>query len=399
MNRTVKAYKNNKQEYAEVKIVEGVNCISGEQERLTISKGRVEKISSGESPDHDSTFFGPGLIDIQVNGIDGIDFNDITLKPEDVLKATQYLLSKGVTTYIPTLITNSDENIHQLINIIVRACRAYPLVDACVSGIHLEGPFISKAEGARGAHDLKYIKAPDWEWVKHCQEISGGKIKIVTFSPEWEGSSAFIHQCVSHAILVAIGHSNATPKEIQSAAKAGASLSTHLGNGAPLMLPRHPNLLWEQLAQDKLYASIIADGFHLPDAFLATAIRTKGEKVFLVSDATCFSGMSSGVYKSHIGEEVMLEKDGRLSMKNSPGLLAGATKCLLEDMQYLLDRKLVELAEAWKMGSVYPASFLGYPAPGIAPNQAADLVVFKINQKKKIEVIQVIKKGRIVFGG
>jgi N-acetylglucosamine-6-phosphate deacetylase len=158
-------------------------------------------------------------------------------------------------------------------------------------------------------------------------------------------------------------------------------------------------LLWEQLAQDKLYTSIIADGFHLPDAFLTTAIRTKGEKVFLVSDATCFSGMSSGVYKTHIGEEVVLEKDGRLSMKNSPDLLAGATKCLIEDMQYLLDRKLVELAEAWKMASIYPASFLAYPAPGIAPSQPADLVVFRINQEKKVEIVQVVKKGLTVFEG
>lgn len=384
-------------QYADVKIVEGVNCISGKQERLTIDKGKVEQIKTLESVENNSTYFGPGLIDIQVNGIDGTDFNDIALKPEDVLKATQHLLSQGVTTFFPTLITNSDENIHQLIDTIVNACHAFPLVDACVGGIHLEGPFISKVDGARGAHNLKYIKAPDWRWVKQCHEISSGKVKIVTFSPEWEGASAFIQQCVSHGILVALGHSNATPQQIQSAVKAGASLSTHLGNGAPLMLPRHPNLLWEQLAQDELYASIIADGFHLPDALLKTVIRTKGEKVFLVSDATKFSGMSPGIYQTHIGDEVVLERKGRLSIKKSPDLLAGATKSLLEDMRYLLDRKLVDLTDAWKMGSIYPAGFLGYPTPGNVLGQAADLVLFSLNQGKKIEVVKVVKNGQAVF--
>ena len=382
---------------ADVKRVDGVNCITQRAQSLEISNGRIQEVNLLEQEASLGIFVGPGLIDVQINGIDGIDFNDTRLKPEDMLLATRYLLTKGITTFFPTLITNSDRHIQQLIKTIVKACEQYPLVNASVGGIHLEGPFLSRVDGARGAHNLKYIKALDWEWVQRCQEASEGMIKLVTCAPEWENTYSFIEKCNQHGIRVAIGHSMATPAEIREAVRAGATLSTHLGNAVPLMLPRHPNLLWEQLAQDNLYASIIADGFHLPDAFLKVVIRAKGQKAFLISDATCFSGRQAGVYKTHIGEEVVLDQDGRLAMKNSPELLAGATKCLLEDVQYLLDQKLVGLTDAWKMASINAARFLGYSAYGIERDQPADLVVFQMGPKAKIEIAQVIKDGQTVF--
>jgi N-acetylglucosamine-6-phosphate deacetylase len=380
-----------------VKSIEALNCTTNEPERLEIVLGSIVKVSVIKKSKTALSFMGPGLIDLQVNGIDGIDFNETHLKPEDMLVATHHLLSKGVTTFFPTLVTNSDEKIHQLIQTIVTACDTYPLVNACIGGIHLEGPFISATEGARGAHNQRYIKAPDWNWVSKCHALSGGRVKMLTFSPEWEGTAAFIHRCTEHGILVSIGHSNASPEQIREAVKAGATLSTHLGNAVPLMLPRHPNLLWEQLAQDDLHASIIADGFHLPDAFLKTVIRTKGQKVFLVSDSTCFSGMPPGVYQTHIGEEVVLEKEGKLTLKKTPDLLAGATKCLLEDVQYLLDQGLVSLADAWKMASVFVADFLGMKNYGLVPTQSADLVIFDMHPGEKISIARVIKHGNSVF--
>ena len=380
-----------------MKSVDGINCITAKKERLMIENGRIKSVGDIETAETNLPYLGPGLIDLQVNGIDGIDFNDTGLSSEDMLAATRYLLSKGVTTFFPTLITNSDSNIHALIETIVRACQKHALVGACVGGIHLEGPFISKKEGARGAHDPRYIKAPDWNWVQTCQEIAGGSVKLMTLSPEWEGVTALIRQCRRHHLRVALGHAQAAPEQISSAVEAGATLSTHLGNGVSLMLPRHPNLLWEQLAQDKLYASIIADGFHLPDAFLKVVIKMKGKRTILVSDATRFSGQPAGVYQTHIGDEVVLEKEGRLSMKKNPDLLAGATKCLLENVQYLLDRKLASVADAWKMASTHPAAFLREEHYGLVPSQPADLVIFTMNSKSKISVDKVVKDGICIF--
>lgn len=381
---------------SEVKSIVGRNCISGKSERVTISHGRIEAVSILENDDKDLPFMGPGLVDVQVNGIDGIDFNDVSISQEDVLEATQSLLDKGVTTFFPTLITNADDNVLKILSTLRQACETYPLVHACVGGIHLEGPFISKVDGARGAHDLQHVKAPDWSWVQKCQEVAGGRVKLVTLSPEWEGTIALIQQCRQQDILVAIGHSNAIPEQIRQAVEAGATLSTHLGNAVPLMLPRHPNLLWEQLAQDDLYASIIADGFHLPDAFLKVVIRAKGDKTVLVSDATCFSGKTPGTYQTHIGDVVVLEESGRLAMKKSPGLLAGATKALIEDVQYLVCQNLTTLGAAWKMASINPLEFLGKNS-GLLPGQQADLVVFQMTERRKFYIIKIIKNGKAVF--
>ena len=377
-------------------VLEGIDCISGQALRLTFGQVEAVAFAEAEGDPESLPFFGPGLIDLQVNGIHGVDFNTTELRAEDVLKATHYLLSKGVTTFFPTLITNADEQIFKLIRTIAKACHQYPLVNLCIGGIHLEGPFISAEDGARGAHSKLYIRPPDTKWLDQCQEISEGRIRLLTLSPEWENTRDFIRHCQSQDIKVAIGHTNASPEQIAQAVEAGATLSTHLGNAAPLMLRRHPNMLWEQLAQDGLYASFIADGFHLPEAFLKVAFRAKGEKAMLVSDATAFSGMPAGVYQSHIGDEVVLEENGRLCLKANPDLLAGATKNLLENINFLLSRQLCSLPEAWQMGSVRVTEFLGYTAYPLSSAQQSDVVVFDLN-RDEIMIHQVYKNGKVVF--
>lgn len=390
---------------SEVSAVEGINCISGETQKIAFQNGKIEKVEALQDKENITPqdpeekllpFIGPGLIDLQVNGFNGIDFNDAALSREDVLAATQYLLQKGVTTYFPAIITNSDESVLHIVRTIQTACESYPLVNSCIGGIHLEGPFISKSDGPRGAHHKKYVKHPDWDLINRFQEAAGGRIKLITMAPEWKNSSDFIRKCREHGILVGIGHSDATAEEIVAASKAGATLSTHLGNGVALMLPRHPNLLWEQLACDSLYASIIADGFHLPDAFLKVVIKSKGEKVILISDVTFFSGMAPGEYQTHIGEEVVLHKDGKLALKGSSSLLAGATKTLLEDIGYLFAQDIASLGKAWAMGSLNAAIFLGNKAYGLYEGLQADVVVFRA-ERKDLQIHQVIKNGLVVY--
>ncbi len=229
--------------YKEDKVVTYINCITGKTEELVFQNGTVANITETESQESNIPFIGTGLIDLQINGIKGIDFNNPSLTQEDFVKATYYLLSKGITTFLPTVITNSDENILKIVRTIYLSCLSDPIVNNCIWGIHLEGPFISPAAGAKGAHDEKYIKPPDWELFNRYQEAAGGKIKLITIAPEWEGSYSFIEKCRDHRILVAIGHSMANSEQITMAVKAGASLSTHLGNAVPLLLPRHPNII------------------------------------------------------------------------------------------------------------------------------------------------------------
>ncbi|MHA4812493.1 N-acetylglucosamine-6-phosphate deacetylase [Flavitalea flava] len=356
--------------------------------------------SSELSGSYEDYYLGPGLIDLQLNGINGIDFNAAVLTEEDLVRATQFLLSKGITTYFPTIITNTPEKMLQNMSIIHRACSANPLVDACVGGIHMEGPFLSPEEGVRGAHNRQYMMAPDWDLFCRFQEAAGGRIKLITLAPEWEGSYAFIEKACGEGVLVAIGHSLAGTEQVAMAVQAGARLSTHLGNGVSLQLPRHPNILWDQLATDELYSCIIADGIHVPDSFLKVVMRTKGERTILVSDATCFAGMAPGEYQTPIGGTVIVDEQKKVSVKNSPGILAGAGKTLLEDIEYLVNHKLAAIGAIWQMASTHILNMM--ENNGLATNRKfldktrADHVLFR-KEGNEIKVIRTIKNGKVVF--
>ena len=176
-------------------------------------------------------------------------------------------------------------------------------------------------------------------------------------------------------------------------------MSTHLGNGAHLKLPRHPNYLWEQLADDSLHACLIADGFHLPDSFLKVALRAKGERVMLVSDAVSLSGMAPGVYDMHIGGRVRLTEEGRLCMADQPELLAGSAQMLPWGISKLAGSGLADLPTAWEMASLRPARLLGAPVEsGLSAGAPADLVLFDYHGGR-VTIRQTIKQGTIVYRG
>ncbi|MGF1587371.1 MAG: N-acetylglucosamine-6-phosphate deacetylase [Bacteroidales bacterium] len=369
-----------------------IDCLSGQVfhygDNLEINKaGQLSGDNKSVLP-----YAGPGLIDLQINGINGIDFNSVSLNCEGMVSAANYLLSKGVTTFFPTVITNTEENTRYILSVINEACHKNALLDRCIGGIHLEGPFISPADGYRGAHNKDLVRAPDWNLFLNYQKVSGGRIKIITLSPEWENSTGFIKKCREEGLLATIAHSRATPVQINASVDAGVALASHIGNGLPLEIPRHPNVLWEILASEKIYISLIADGFHLPDSFIRVVLKVKMDKAILVSDATCFSGLAPGVYKSPIGSEVLLEANGRLSMNNGRGLLAGATRTLLENVQYMVCNNLADLRGAWYMASAGPRRLIKENIHLNDPGDK-DLVLFNY-EEGEIVVSEVFKNGK-----
>lgn len=372
-----------------------INCITGDTDILSFSNDTLESVAQSAGV-KSNLYSGPGLIDLQINGIGGIDFNVPAVTIEDIIKSTHLLLQEGVTTFFPTVITNADEPIITIMHTIAEACEKDPLVGACIGGIHLEGPFISPQPGAKGAHSEAFIKSPDWELFQKFQEAAGGRIKIVTLAPEWETAPAFIEKCTGSGVIVSIGHSLANTDQIKNAVKAGARMSTHLGNGVPLMLQRHPNLIWDQLAEDDLYTCIIADGIHIPDSFIQVLRKVKGDALMIVSDATCFAGMEPGEYQTHIGGYVVLEKNKRLSVKGGQGILAGAARSLRENVEILLEHRLCSLGDAWRMASVNVSGFLTRFGKNMQNNEN-DLVIFALDEGRGIVVHKVIKNGKIVF--
>lgn len=377
-------------------ILEAIHYKSKTPIELVIKSGLIADVQEVASESFDY-FIAPGLVDLQLNGFKGIDFNEGELSVEEIQEITEILWREGVTTYFPTLITNSDEAISTEIKGIVNARKAEKLIQDSIGGIHLEGPFLSKENGPRGAHPLTHIKAPDWEIFSKWQNEAEGLIKIVTLSPEWENSSKFIEKCVASGVTVSIGHTAASPQQIRDAIAAGATMSTHLGNATHLTLPRHENYLYEQLASEKLWSTLIADGNHLPEAILKVFLRAKPEMSALVSDATKFAGLQPGSYQSHIGGNIELNVAGRLFIKDNPAMLAGSAQSLLQCVQHLTNSGITSLENAIDMASLKPVELLkvGY-LYDLEKGAKADLFIFeRINDR--IKITKTIKSGEVVY--
>lgn len=366
-------------EYIKGISLDNKNIVNIEVNGKRISKLTKDPISNNHRQDFDNTYIAPGLVDIQINGYKGIDFNSTTLTKEDVKDVCFYLLQNGVTSFMPTVITSDDDSIKYLLKTISDAYDAYEICRQSILGIHLEGPFISPLDGARGAHPKDHVCAPSWAKFNEYIRASKGLIKIVTISPEWDASYEFTKKCINSNIIVSIGHTMANTEQINRVTMAGAKLSTHLGNGAPTMIQRHPNFIWDQLANDNLTASFIGDGFHLPFNCIKVLLRSKNSNAILVSDCTHLSGCEPGEYTTHIGGKVVLMKNGKLATKENLNILAGSAMLQIQAIPKLVGAGLLTLEQIWKLASKKPAILLENNLIGqLETGSYADLVCFSL---------------------
>jgi N-acetylglucosamine-6-phosphate deacetylase len=381
-----------------MQMIKGIHYKTGKLIGLEVDNGIIKNIADLNEPSTlDLPFLAPGLTDLQVNGYGGIDFNSSTLTVEDVVKITKLLLTKGVTSYYPTIITNSSPKIIASLGTIAQACAQSGLVNDCIGGVHLEGPFISPMEGPVGAHDKQYVKAPDWDLFQEFNAAAQNLIKIVTLSPEWPGAAEFTRKCVEQGIIVSIGHTAATASEIAAVVDAGATLSTHLGNGTHQVLPRHPNYLWDQLAEDKLAAGFIGDGFHLPASVIKVILKVKANKAILVSDSVSLAGMQPGKYHEPVGGEVVLTADGKLHLAGKPSTLAGSAQTQLQAIQKLYQQEICSMAQAWDLASLNPDAFLNGLLPhGLEVGARADIVLFQTHHQT-LNIEATYKSGILMY--
>jgi N-acetylglucosamine-6-phosphate deacetylase len=299
----------------------------------------------------------PGLFDLQVNGFGGVDFNSPLTTPDEVRRAIGQLRARGVTRFLPTLGTSSFERFAQCAKTLTQTH------DPAMVGLHMEGPYISPEDGARGAHPREYVVAASRDDFLRRQEAAAGWIKLVTLAPEARGAIELIEHLVGLGIRVAIGHTAASPEQIRAAVKAGATLSTHLGNGCANQMARHPNVIWEQLAADELVASFIVDGHHLPPATVKAMVRAKTPaRTLLVSDAVSVAGCAPGTYEVS-GETVVLSETGRVSQPGKPwlaGCSASLDLCVVNAAKFTG----LTLQRILPMASTQPAKYLGLQTAG-----------------------------------
>ena len=299
----------------------------------------------------------PGFFDLQVNGFAGVDFNDPSATPEALRTALAALRATGVTRLLPTLITSP------LAAFSACAQRLVRLGDAAIAGLHMEGPYIAAADGPRGAHPRAHVRAAAVDDFRRRQDAAEGRILLVTLAPEVTGALALIEYLATEKICIAIGHTAATPAQIRDAVRAGATLSTHLGNGCANLLPRHPNCIWEQLAADELTASFIVDGHHLPPATVKAMVRAKTPaRSILVTDAIAAAGCPHGRYRIG-GAEVELNVAGRVA---APGAswLAGSALTMPVAVANTARFTGLPLAAVLPLATTQPAALLGLRTAG-----------------------------------
>ncbi len=304
---------------------------------------------------------GKGFVDLQVNGYLGVNFSAPGLTVEKIRFATQRLIEQGTVAYCPTVITSPMELYRENLPVIAKAMKE-PDLAPHILGIHLEGPFISPLDGARGIHSKDLIQPPDIGVYEELQQLAGGKIVLVTVAPEvTEAESLIRHITQNGTVTVSLGHHLASRGEIEMACRAGARACTHLGNGIPEMLPRHANPIWPQLAEDSLVGMFITDGHHLPLEFIKVALRAKTPERFIVtSDSSPIAGRPPGTYEIW-GQKVLLEESGRLIGVDS-GYLAGSSSNMTQCMNVLASLGMFDEDELWRIGFANPLKLINKDA-------------------------------------
>lgn len=374
---------------------------NGEPCRIQIRDGKIDTITPawplGEVQDW--PFVAPGLFDLQINGHGGVWYSNPHLTPAQVLQTLAAYFQHGVTRLCPTLITASVEALTNGFVALREACESEPWANLMVPGFHLEGPFISSEDGPRGAHPLEHVRAADWDLFQKFQTAAGGRILLVTLAAEALGAVEFIQRAVSSGVVISIGHTAATPEQIAAAVDAGATLSTHLGNGSHGVLRRHPNYIWEQLGDPRLYASIITDGHHLPGSVVKSIVRTKSTyRTILTCDAAGLAGCRPGVYELGSGRFEILE-DGRIVVAGQQQFLAGSSLATDTCVATVMRMAGVTLREAIDMATRTPAMLLRQPQYRLQRGSPADLFVFRApSDATRLDVLATVAGGELRWG-
>ena len=365
-----------------------------DQERIT-GIATIPSHRCDRSRSEDLIRIAPGFIDIQVNGFAGIDFNHSDFNGDDLVEVCRQMLTTGVTRFCPTLITAEHELLARNIAEILKASEKNELVRDMVLGIHLEGPYINAEDGPRGAHPVAHVAEPDWDEFDRLRILGQGLLRMVTVAPELPGCLGFIKKTTQTGIVVGIGHCNPAPHFVDQAVRAGARISTHLGNGTHKLLERHQNHIQKQLAHDGLMASIICDGPHLPDYLVKNMVRAKGRsKIILITDATAASGAPPGRYT--LGElEVEADADSALQLAGTP-YLAGSTLTMERAVGNCAKFARIPLASAIKMATENPAKLFEGISGKLEMGQRGDLVLYR-RDRKKIKIEQVYLAGRLMY--
>ena len=330
--------------------------------------------------DAQGAYVAPGFLNIHIHGCGGSDAMDGTREALDTM--SRLLASTGVTGFLPTTMTCSEEAIGRALSAIRDAQGHEP--GAEILGANLEGPFIS--EKYKGAQKACHIQKAHWESIEPYADI----LKILTLAPETLTDMEFIPRCCSHKIIVSLGHSDATFEEAVRAISAGASHITHLYNAMSPLHHRRPGLVGAALTQP-VTCELIADGIHIHPAALSLAVHAKGlDKIVLITDSMRACLLGEG--ESELGGQKVFVRDGRATLAD--GTLAGSILTMEKAVQNIWKFAHLTLPQAVQLATANPARELGFSDRGtLETGQRADLAIFDDD----FNILPTYTKGTCIF--
>ena len=305
-----------------------------------------------------------GLFDFQVNGFGGVDFQRDNLTSTEFAHAVAALRQHGTSGIFATLITDEIDALCRRFAALEKLCATVPSAGAAILGYHLEGPWLSPTPGYRGAHPAGPMRAPTLADYERLQAAAHGRLRLITLAPEWPGSAEFIAAVTQQGVHVSLGHTNASEAEIDAAIRAGARFCTHLGNGCPLELPRHDNIVQRLLARDELTACFIPDGIHLPKGVLKNFIRAKPNgRVLFTTDAMAGAGAPPGRYT--IGPHLITVGADGVARQPGEKNFAGSTLTPDVGVRHIADWLNLTPEAAHHLWSTAPAAAFGITLPAL----------------------------------
>ncbi|XFA98700.1 N-acetylglucosamine-6-phosphate deacetylase [Candidatus Izemoplasma sp. B36] len=343
----------------------------------------IGKNYQGEGLDVSNAYILPGFIDIHVHGTNGFDVMDGTT--ESLKQISLNLVYEGITGYLPTTTTASDYKIKDAL---------YNIYDydstnkgAKILGIHLEGPFINPKQA--GAQNKSEIKTPDITKMKLYNEISGNRIKIVTYAPELTDEN-FTKYLIQNRIIASAGHSNASMETIKSHMKAGLTNITHLHNAQSGHHHRNPGIVTAGYLYDNLNVELIVDGIHVkPEIINITSQIKNPDHILLITDALSVKNLENGTYKNK--DQILIKKDKIVTLKS--GILAGSVLHFDEALRNMKNISNYSMQDLVKISSYNQAKLLKIDerVGVIKEKYYADLVILD----KQLNIVSTVCRGTI----
>jgi N-acetylglucosamine-6-phosphate deacetylase len=355
---------------------------NGEPVQLAWAKGRITSIEPAVGSVDPDLWLAPGLIDLQINGFAGIDFQQDGLTEEQLLQGVSGLQAAGCTRFLLTLITDAWPRILDRLRHLKRLRAQSQRLRQAIGGWHVEGPFLSGEPGFCGAHDPALMEDPSSRHIEELFEVTTGDPVLLTLAPERPGALDAIARSTARGFKVSLGHTNASTEILRRAVVAGATGFTHLGNACPQLLDRHDNILWRVFDMPGLTVSLIPDAIHVsPELFRLVHRVIRHESIYYTTDAMAAAGAPPGRYRIgrvevEVGPDRVVRQPGRSNYAGSAlrpvdGIFRAAS---------MLGRPWQEV---WAHLSLHPARLMGWPH-GLAPGQPADFCLLKVDAGGKL---------------